>query len=514
MIEARPARAAPSPRPVEVALLASVFIVAACGLVYELAAGALASYLLGDSVLQFSTVIGTYLFAMGVGSWLSRFFERQLPAHFLRIELLVALAGGFLPALLFIANAYQPAGFRPLLYGMVLVVGVLVGVEIPLVMRILKRNVALKELVSQVLTFDYLGALAVSIAFPLLLVPQLGLVRTGLLFGLMNAAVAVWSLWLFRHELRRMAAHALACMLTLIALLAGFASAHQITTLAEDKFYQDPVLFAASSPYQRIVVTHGRAGHRLFLNGNLQFAERDEYRYHEALVHPVMSGHGAARKVAILGGGDGMAVREVLRYPQVEHITLVELDANMTRLFSTHEALVRLNGGALSSPKLRIVNTDAFLWLQDEGEMFDVIIVDFPDPTNFSIGKLYTNSFYALLEKRLAASGYAVIQTTSPLVARQSYWTVVQTLESVGLRTAPYHANVPSFGEWGFVIASRRPYRLPDELPEGLRFLSPRSLPLLFDFPRDMARVPAPVNRLSNQALVTTYEREWGKVLP
>jgi len=514
VIEARPARAAPSPRPVEVALLASVFIVAACGLVYELAAGALASYLLGDSVLQFSTVIGTYLFAMGVGSWLSRFFERQLPAHFLRIELLVALAGGFLPALLFIANAYQPAGFRPLLYGMVLVVGVLVGVEIPLVMRILKRNVALKELVSQVLTFDYLGALAVSIAFPLLLVPQLGLVRTGLLFGLMNAAVAVWSLWLFRHELRRMAAHALACMLTLIALLAGFASAHQITTLAEDKFYQDPVLFAASSPYQRIVVTHGRAGHRLFLNGNLQFAERDEYRYHEALVHPVMSGHGAARKVAILGGGDGMAVREVLRYPQVEHITLVELDANMTRLFSTHEALVRLNGGALSSPKLRIVNTDAFLWLQDEGEMFDVIIVDFPDPTNFSIGKLYTNSFYALLEKRLAASGYAVIQTTSPLVARQSYWTVVQTLESVGLRTAPYHANVPSFGEWGFVIASRRPYRLPDELPEGLRFLSPRSLPLLFDFPRDMARVPAPVNRLSNQALVTTYEREWGKVLP
>jgi len=262
------------------------------------------------------------------------------------------------------------------------------------------------------------------------------------------------------------------------------------------------------------VVTHGRAGHRLFLNGNLQFAERDEYRYHEALVHPVMSGHGAARKVAILGGGDGMAVREVLRYPQVEHITLVELDANMTRLFSTHEALVRLNGGALSSPKLRIVNTDAFQWLQDEGEMFDVIIVDFPDPTNFSIGKLYTNSFYALLEKRLAASGYAVIQTTSPLVARQSYWTVVQTLESVGLRTAPYHANVPSFGEWGFVIASRRPYRLPDELPEGLRFLSPRSLPLLFDFPRDMARVPAPVNRLSNQALVTTYEREWGKVLP
>jgi spermidine synthase len=185
-----------TPRPLEVALLASVFVVAACGLVYELAAGALASYLLGDSVLQFSTIIGSYLFAMGIGSWLSRFFERQLPAHFLRIELMVALVGGALPAVLFLANAYVPGAFRFLLYAMVLLVGTLVGLEIPLVMRILRRNVALKELVSQVLTFDYLGALAVSLAFPLVLVPQLGLIRTGLLFGLMNAAVALWALWL------------------------------------------------------------------------------------------------------------------------------------------------------------------------------------------------------------------------------------------------------------------------------------------------------------------------------
>jgi spermidine synthase len=503
-----------SPRPLEVALLASVFVVAACGLVYELAAGALASYVLGDSVLQFSTIIGSYLFAMGIGSYLSRFFERQLPAHFLRIELLVALVGGALPALLFIANAYVPGAFRLLLYGMVLFVGMLVGLEIPLVMRILKRNVALKDLVSQVLTFDYLGALAVSMAFPLLLVPQLGLIRTGLLFGLMNAAVALWALWLFRHELRLVGLHAAACVLTFATLVAGFVAAEHITTLAEDKFYQDRIVLAAASPYQRIVVTNGKAGHRLFLNGNLQFAERDEYRYHEALVHPAMSAHGAPRNVAILGGGDGMAVREVLKYPGVEHITLVELDPNMTRLFSTDPTLVRLNGGALASPKLKIVNADAFKWLEETEQSFDVIIVDFPDPTNFSIGKLYTNSFYSLLDRRLAASGYAVVQTTSPLVARQSFWMVVQTMESVGLRATPYHAHVPSFGEWGFVVASRRPYRLPQALPDNLRYLTLPSLPLLFDFPRDMSRVPAEVNRLSNQVLVTTYEREWGKVVP
>ncbi len=507
-----------TPQPLEVTLLASVFVVAACGLVYELAAGALASYVLGDSVLQFSTVIGSYLFAMGVGSWLSRFFDRQLPAHFLRIELMVALAGGFMPALLFLSNAYMPGAFRFLLYAMVGVVGILVGLEIPLVMRILKREVVLKDLVSQVLTFDYLGALAVSVAFPLLLVPQLGLIRTGLLFGFLNAAVAFWALWVFRHELRRFNAHATACVLSVVALGVGYAMADQITTLAEDKFYHERIVLAASSPYQRIVVTNGRTGHKLFLNGNLQFSERDEYRYHETLVHPAMSAFGAPRRVAVLGGGDGMAVREVLKYPSVESVTLVELDPNMTGLFAKDPAMAKLNAGALNSPKLRIVNTDAFKWLQGddkaEMEMFDVIIVDFPDPTNFSIGKLYTNTFYSLLAQRLSASGYAVIQTTSPLVARQSYWTVATTIESAGLHATPYHANVPSFGEWGFIIASHRPWRQPTALPEGLRYLEPTTLPLLFNFPRDMARVPAEVNRLSNQVLVMTYEKEWGRVAP
>lgn len=511
-----PSSAPSAPRPIDIALLASVFVVAACGLLYELAAGALASYVLGDSVLQFSTIIGTYLFAMGVGSWLSRYFERQLPAHFLRIELLVALIGGAMPATLFLANAYVPGAFRFLLYTLVLVVGTLVGLEIPLVMRILKRNVALKDLVSQVLTFDYLGALAVSLAFPLLLVPHLGLIRTGLVFGLMNGAVALWAVWLFRHELRRLRAHVLACALVLGALVAGLAGAEHITTVAEDKFYQDRVVFTAASPYQRIVVTRGRLGHRLFLNGNLQFAESDEYRYHEALVHPAMAAHGAPKRVAVLGGGDGMAVREILKYPSVTSVTLVELDPAMTRLFTENPTLAQLNGHALSDPRVKVVNTDAFGWLQAQQEQagaepYDVIVVDFPDPTNFSIGKLYTNSFYALLDRNLSASGYAVVQTTSPLVARQSFWTVAQTIESVGLQTAPYHAHVPSFGEWGYIIASRRPWRLPDRLPEGLRFLDVGSLPLLFDFPRDMARVPAEVNRLSNQALVHTYEREWGR---
>ncbi len=504
----------------EVALLASVFVVAACGLVYELAAGALASYLLGDSVLQFSTVIGCYLFAMGIGSWASRFIERQLVAQFLRIELLVGLVGGLMPALLFVAHSSLPPGhggvFRLLLYAMVGLVGMLVGLEIPLVMRILKRHFsdrwALRELVSQVLTFDYLGALAVAVAFPLLFVPHLGLVRTGVFFGLLNAAVAVWALWIFRAELRRFAAHAAACAAVIGTLALAMLGAEPLTTWAEDRFYGDQIIVRESSDYQRVVVTAGRAGVRLYLNGNLQFHSRDEYRYHESLVHPALAAHGAPRRVLVLGGGDGLAVREVLRHPGVEQVTLVELDPHMTRLFAQQPALVALNAGALASPRLRVINADAYTWLEQVRETFDIIVIDFPDPTNFSLGKLYTTSFYQRADQALAAGGYLVVQTSSPLIARKSFWTVVTTLEAVGLRTTPYHVHVPSFGEWGFVIAGHRPWRMPTALPEGLRFLTVQGLPALLDFPPDMARVPAEPNRLSNQVLVSTFEEEWGQV--
>jgi spermidine synthase len=521
---ATPATAAPARvSPAELALLVSVFVIAACGLVYELAAGALASWLLGDSVLQFSTVIGTYLFAMGLGSWASRHVQRQLVAQFLRIELLVGLIGGLMPALLFVAHGTLPAqaagSFRVLLYALVGLIGILVGLEIPLVMRILKAHFAprwaLSSLVSEVLTFDYLGALVVALAFPLLFVPHLGLVRTGLFFGLLNAAVAVWALFVFRAELRRWPAHAAGCAAVVLVLGTAMAGADLLTTWAEDRFYGEDVIVRESSDYQRVVVTAGPAGVRLFLNGNLQFHSRDEYRYHETLVHPAMAAYAqgsAPRRVLVLGGGDGMALREILKYGSVEQVTLVELDPHITGLFTRNALLRGLNGGSLSSPKLRLVNADAYTWLEANREHFDLIVIDFPDPTNFALGKLYTTSFYERAEQALSAGGYMVVQTTSPLIARRSFWTVVATLEAVGLQTTPLHVHVPSFGEWGFVIAGHRPWRLPTALPPGLRFVTLEGLPALLQFPPDMARIDMPPNRLSNQGLVGTFEEEWGKV--
>jgi len=286
-----------------------------------------------------------------------------------------------------------------------------------------------------------------------------------------------------------------------------------VTSWAEDRFYGDHIVYSESSAYQRVIVTASQAGVRLFLNGNLQFHSRDEYRYHEALVHPALAAQGAPRKVLVLGGGDGMAVREVLKHPSVEQVVLVELDPHIVALFRDHEVLQRLNDGALRSPKLRIVQADAFTWLDaNDGEMFDAIVIDFPDPTNFSLGKLYTTTFYERIDRHLAAGGFAVAQTTSPLLARRSFWTVVATVEATGLNATPYHAHVPSFGEWGFVLMGRRPWTPPRALPAHLRFLTVDGLPALLQFPPDMARVSAQPNRLSNQVLVHTFEEEWGKV--
>ena len=169
-------------------LFLNVLIIATCGLVYELLAGTLASYVLGDSVTQFSLIIGIYLFALGVGAWLSRFIDTGLARKFIEVELGVALLGGLSAPLLFLSFG-RFSYFPVVLYGLVFGIGVLVGLELPLLMRILKDVLDFKELVSRVLTFDYVGALVASLLFPLFLVPKLGLVRTSLIFGLLNAGV-------------------------------------------------------------------------------------------------------------------------------------------------------------------------------------------------------------------------------------------------------------------------------------------------------------------------------------
>jgi len=496
-------------------LFLNVFVIAVCGLIYELLAGTLSSYVLGDSVTQFSIIIGIYLFAMGVGSWLSRFVDKHIAERFVEIELGVAVVGGFSAPLLFLSFAHL-SYFGTVLYGIVFVIGVLVGLEIPLLMRILKDELDFKDLVSRVLAFDYIGALAASLLFPIFLVPKLGLNRTSLLFGMLNAAVGIWGTWLLLPLIKRnVTLLRIKGAMIMVLLAIAFIKADKLTSLAEDALFVDNIIFARSSPYQRIVVTKGKVGYALFLNGNLQFNSFDEYRYHEALVHPAFAAYqGEPKRILVLGGGDGLALREILKYPSVEFIQLVDLDPEMTKVSYSVPALGELNHHSFDDPRVHVTNADAFVWLDGtQTEPFDIAIVDFPDPNNFALGKLYTTRFYNLLKSKLKPDSSVVIQTTSPLVARQSFWCIISTLEASGFAVRPYQTTVPSFGIWGYALAKLQPFDPPTKPSTGieLRFLNDNSFVSMFEFPSDTSRPNGEIeiNRLDNQALVRYYEAEW-----
>ena len=491
-------------------LLISVFVIATCGLVYELIAGTIASYLLGDSVTQFSTIIGVYMFSMGIGSYLSRFVNKNLTSTFIQVELLIGMVGGCSAALLFACFEYVES-FRVLLYGVVSITGILVGLEIPILMRILKSHFEFRELVSEVFTFDYVGALLASLLFPLVLVPHLGLIRTAFMFGIMNVLVAIWTLYLFRNELYWPKFHKATASLVLAGLILGFIFSDSIMSFSETSTYPDRVIYAKSSPYQRIVLTRSEHDLRLFLNGNLQFSSRDEYRYHEALVHPGLATVLNPKHILVLGGGDGLAAREILKYPTVESITLVDLDPAVTELFSKQNFLQKMNGNSLNSTKLKRVTADAFVWLRKNRQRFDFIVVDFPDPGNFSVGKLYTDTFYKSLRDHLQPEGAIVIQSTSPYYAKKSFWCIVNTLEAAGFQTTPYHAYVPSFGDWGYVLATEKNFVPAEKYPDNLKFVTPPEVRGMLYFPDDMRVKSTAVNRLNNQALVHYFDEEWSE---
>ncbi|EQA35254.1 putative spermidine synthase [Leptospira inadai serovar Lyme str. 10] len=450
---------------------------------------------------------------MGIGSWLSRYLLNDLVPKFLEVELALGLLGGSSAALLFLSFGHTRI-FQIPLFAIVVVVGILVGMEIPLLLRILQKKLGFRDLVSKVLSLDYAGALLASLAFPIFFAPKLGMVRTSFFFGILNAGTALWGTWMLPLSEREKNLLRSKSVIVLTFLSLGLAFAESITTYSEENLYTDEIVYSKQTRFQKIIVTRYKSELRLFLNGHLQFSSRDEYRYHEVLVHPAMLSHPNPKRILVLGGGDGLAVREILKYPNVQNVTLVDLDPEMTKLFAQQSLLTQINRSSLTDPRVKIQNADAFLWLEESGETFDVVLIDFPDPSNFSIGKLYTTAFYKSLKRRLNPLSIVEIQSTSPLFARMSFWCIEATLRESGFKTRPLHVYVPSFGEWGFVLAGTR--QLPDykrDLPKELRFLNITELETLSDFPEDMSRLPVETNRLDNQSLVRYYDQEWNRLL-
>ncbi|MEU5910987.1 polyamine aminopropyltransferase [Micromonospora sp. NPDC047527] len=502
-------------------VLLAVFVCAACGLAYELALVALGSYLIGDTVGQASIVLGVMVFAMGIGALVAKPLQSRAAAAFAVIELTLALLGGLSVLGLYAAFAWLDL-YSPALVGTAFVLGLLIGAEIPLLMVMLQRirEQAAGSAVADLFAADYIGALLGGLAFPFLLIPVFGQLKGALLVGAVNAVAGVALVCtVFRAELSRRARLVIGAGSVVVALCLGYAwvTAADFEVSSRQQLYRDPVVHAERSRYQEIVLTRSvrEVGHaatdlRLFLNGDLQFSSVDEYRYHEALVHPAL--RGSRGEVLVLGAGDGLAVREILRYPDVRRVTVVDLDPAVVALARTEPQLRALNGGALDDPRVRVLNTDAFGWLRTAAEHFDVVVADLPDPDETATAKLYTVEFYTLIRSVLAEQGRLVVQSGSPYFAPRSYWSIEASLREAGFATVPYHVDVPSFGDWGFLLAAPGTappvLELPADAPR-LRFLDPGVLRAAATFPADRPRLNVPASTLLHPRVLDYARAEW-----
>jgi spermidine synthase len=492
------------------ALQAVVIVVALCGIVYELIIAAISSYLLGDSVVQFSITIGLFMFAMGMGSLGTRLLRTNLVERFLCIEMSVALVGGFSAAVLFGVFPYTSL-YRPVQYMLIVIIGILVGLEIPVLTRIMTEVDGLRKSLANVLALDYFGALVGSVAFPLILLPFLGLFRASFAIGLLNALVVLVTVTMFGSVMRRPRRWIALSIASVALLTAGMFASPALMRFSESRLYGDPIVVHKQSSYQRIVVTRDEVTgrHRLYLDGHLQFAEGDEYRYHESLVHPVMSMPGPRRRVLILGGGDGLAVREVLRWDGVERIDLVDIDPAVTRLSRRFAPIARLNESSLENPRVTLHHEDAFAFLRRIDTLFDRIVIDLPDPHNEALAKLYSVEFYRLLRRRLAPDGAFVTQASSPWATRQAYWSIAATIEAADMAPLSYRIAMPSFGVWGFHLARADGSRpLAFDIPETTRYLTDEIMRCATTFPRDETPMDVPVNSMFDPKLYMLYLRD------
>lgn len=493
-------------------LVLAVFAAGLCSIVYELLVGTASSYFLGDSVRQFSITIGLFMASMGLGSYLSRHLGDDVLKTFVWVEVALGIVGGLCIPALYATYAYADDLYQPVMLALVVVIGTLTGLEIPILVLAMRRFFRLRENLSNILSLDYLGALAATLLFPFVLLPTLGTFKSSLAIGGLNIVVALVVLRSFRGQLEpagRSLAWLFACFALLVQLALMFFSA-QLLRGWHGAIYEDRVLLSRQSEYQKLVLTEHKQDLRLFLNGNLQFSSLDEHRYHEALVHPAYSLAARGERILVLGGGDGLALRELLKHGAVQSIRVVDLDPAVTQLAATHHRLKELNQGSLEDPKVTIVNQDAWAFMDHTDERFDVILMDLPDPNDVSVARLYSREFFGLMARHLARDGVFVTQSTSPFFAPEAFWTIERSVAASGLSTLPYHVNVPSFGDWGFVLAAHfklESKRIHVDVPT--RYLDDDLLPSLFRFPKDVLRPGMTPSTLDEPRVLQAYLRGW-----
>ena len=493
-------------------LMLTTLIISGCSMVYELIISAVSSYLVGDSTLQYSITIGLYMCALGIGSYLSKFIRRDLWTWFARVEIGIGIIGGLSSLVLFFANLYLES-YALVMYIEIVAIGTLAGLEIPLLTRIIEEErQELRVTLSSIFSFDYIGGLIGSIAFPMLLLPHLGYFATSFLAGACNLLCALLIIFTYKGKLRNGAAYRTASILLLAGMVVGMVFAENLSKSIEGGLYRDDVILSEQTAYQKIVVTKHKDDMRLYIDGNCQFSSSDEYRYHEGLVHVPMAYAENREHILILGGGDGLAARELLKYDEVQDITLIDLDPGMTELCATDKQITALNGGSLTNERVHVINMDACKYLEDCGDVYDVSIVEVPDPNNEALAKLYTNIFYRMCANHLTETGILNVQSTSPYYAPKAFWCIGETIRSEGLQEAPFHMQVPAFGDWGFHMASKTALSQRHELPADTRFLNEDNIAGLFQFGKDEKAENIEINRLTKPVLIQYYNdavRSW-----
>lgn len=488
----------------------AMFTMGGCGLAYEYTLSKIASDLLGNSMQQWAIIIALMLFFMGVGADLQQYInDKRLISFLIYSQLILGVLGGFGAIAILYSFSLFPAHFVMIQYTLICIIGLMIGFEIPLLTRINQfYSKDVKSNIARILKMDYIGALCGALFWVFLLTRHFTIVETGFIIGTITLGTTILCLLLFQTNIQHTKPLWAISILALLSMGAGFSQAKDWAHHAEQYLYRDRIIFSQTTKYQHIVITESPAKTvACYINGHLQFNGFDEHIYHENLVHPAM--HIAPRKknVLILGGGDGLAARELLKYDEVVSITLVDLDPAMTDLAQQNEHFIRMNENSLRHAKLKnlrnhaliaestqalyvpnqnsldptqndlvakvsVLNLDAAKFVAQAPSKYDVIIIDFPDPNAIELSKLYSQHFYGLLRNKLAADGIFVQQSTSPTHAKEAYLCIGRTMESAGLAVIPYHDNVPSFGEWGWWIGGRDDHYTSDTLRNKITSVS------------------------------------------
>ncbi|MBF0227108.1 MAG: polyamine aminopropyltransferase [Desulfobacterales bacterium] len=438
-------------------LISPSFVIKAClfatgcsGIVAEYTLSTLASYLIGNAVFQWTIVMSLMLFAMGIGSRITRYFYHNLLDIFIVIEFILSISCALSSIIAYSFSSYPCLPI--IIYIHSLIIGCLIGLEMPLVIRLNQEFEELRVNISGIMEKDYYGALLGGAIYAFIALPFLGLTYTPILLGAINAIVASIMLLKFFPLLKRKKIISTFFLFTSASLIILSIFSEPIILFGEQKKYKDKIIFSDRSKYQKIVITQWKDYYWLYVNGHVQFSTYDEEKYNEPLVHPAMKIALNIDNILILGGGDGLALREVLKHKYIKSVTLVDIDPFMTDLAKHHPVLLNINKGSINNIKVKIINEDALRFIKNDNKLYSVIIIDLPAPDSFDLMHLYSSNFYIILRQHLIKGGIMVTQATSPYFSQKAFLCILRTIRDSGYSTLPYHNHIPTMGEWGWII--------------------------------------------------------------